>query len=81
MEERSERNNRLGNPGYVCLPSDFVTIGLVVVLCLVYGQLAPWSVRPKSTHTFSLVNSILGHFAPLPNPSHLDSRYFSHLFV
>ena len=25
---------------------DFVTIDLVVVLCLVYGQLAPWSVRP-----------------------------------
>ena len=25
---------------------DFVTIGLVVVLCLVHSQLAPWSVRP-----------------------------------
>ena len=25
---------------------DFVTIGLVVVRCLVCSQLAPWSVRP-----------------------------------
>ena len=25
---------------------DVVTIGLEVVLCLVYGQLEPWSVRP-----------------------------------
>ena len=32
---------------------DFVTIGLVVLLCVGYGQLAPWSVRPRSSHLFT----------------------------
>ena len=54
---------------------NFVTIGLVVVPSLGYVQIIPWPVRHYSTRTFSMINSILGHFALLSNPSQLDPRY------
>ena len=46
LHPRSDSRNWPRSSEYVAAIIDFVTIGLVVVLCLGYGQLASWSVRP-----------------------------------